>query len=125
MLFLAFAHIKASSKGSFLYFRCVHKPFNGFAGLHSGLANPLGGLIAINQNMLGKIKSIVQFAPRKRLVNIEVEGVTAKTYIVEGYSNSKRWREVNVGDLLDGLIWDDEEAKIIDADSSITVLKRT
>ncbi|RJQ34525.1 hypothetical protein C4556_02190 [Candidatus Parcubacteria bacterium] len=73
--------------------------------------------------MLGKVKSIVIFAPKKRRINIEVNGVIAKTFIVDGYGNSKRWEKVSVGDLLDGLDWAEEESRIIDADSKITVLK--
>jgi hypothetical protein len=73
--------------------------------------------------MLGKIKAIIQFAPSKRCITIEVNGLTAKTYIVDNYANSKRWEKVKVGDSLSGLEWCDEEGKLIDADSKISVLK--
>lgn len=73
--------------------------------------------------MLGKVKTIVQFAPKKRLIRIEVNGDIAKTYIVENYGNSKQWEKVQVNDCLEGLVWADEEGKIIDADSKISVLR--
>ena len=73
--------------------------------------------------MLGKIKTIVQFAPKKRLMRIEVNGRIAKTYVVDNYGNSKRWEKIKIGDRLEDLQWTDEEAGIIDADSEISVLK--
>ena len=73
--------------------------------------------------MLGIVKTIIQFAPNKRRFNIDVEGSLARTFIVESFNNSRRWKEIKVGDILDGLVWDDEDSKIIDADSSIAVLK--
>lgn len=75
--------------------------------------------------MIGKITSIIHFAPKKRRINIEVEGKTAKTFIVDTFNNSKNWEEAEVGDILDGLVWDNKEAKIINADSSITVLGKS
>ncbi len=72
--------------------------------------------------MLGKVKTIVHFAPKKRLMKIEVNGRITKTFIVEGYGNCKRWEKVKIGDCLEGLQWNDEESAIIDADSPITVL---
>jgi len=73
--------------------------------------------------MIGKVKSIIQFAPKKSRVNIDVNGVVGKTFIVDGNVNSKYWKGVKVGDCLSGLDWFDEEGKIIDADSKIVVLK--
>ena len=75
--------------------------------------------------MIGKITSIVHFAPKKRRINIEVEGKAAKTFIVDTFNNSKNWKEVEVGDILDGLAWDNKETKIINADSSILVLRES
>ena len=72
--------------------------------------------------MLGKVKTIVQFAVEKRLINFDVDGVSGKTYVVNGNRNSRRWEKIKVGDSVSGLDWFDEEAKIIDADSKITVL---
>ena len=83
-----------------------------------------GFLLAKNYSpMLGKVKTIVQFAPQKRLINLDVDGVMGKTYIVESNRNSKRWEKVKIGDSLSGLDWFDKEAKIIDADSEIIILK--
>jgi hypothetical protein len=73
--------------------------------------------------MIGIVRTIVQFAPNKRRLNIEVEGSLARTFIVEGFKNSGRWKEIKVGDVLDGLAWDNKDEKIIDADSLISVLK--
>jgi hypothetical protein len=73
--------------------------------------------------MLGKVKSIIHFAPKKRLYSIDVNGVKAKTYVVDGYNNSKKWEKVQVGDRLEGLDWADENSGIIDADSNISTLK--
>ncbi len=73
--------------------------------------------------MLGKVKAIIQFAPKKRCITFEVNGFIAKTYVVENYQNSKKWEKIKVGDKLEGLDWTDEEGKIIDADSSILILK--
>lgn len=72
--------------------------------------------------MLGTIKTIIGFAKNKQLIKIEVSGSIAKTYVVEGNINSKKWRDVKVGDCLNGLEWFDEESKIIDADSPISLL---
>jgi hypothetical protein len=72
--------------------------------------------------MIGKIKTIIEFAPKKRLIKIEVNGVTAKTFVVDGNSNSKKWKELKVDDCLKGLEWFDEHSKIIDADSPIQLL---
>lgn len=73
--------------------------------------------------MLGKVKTIINFSPKKKCLVLDVSGVKAKTYVVDGYVNSKRWEKVQVGDKLEGLEWCDEEGKIIDADSQILVLK--
>lgn len=72
--------------------------------------------------MLGKIKTIIAFAPKKTLLKIDVNGVTAKTFIVEGNNNSKKWKDIKVDDCLVGLEWFDEESKILDADSPIKIL---
>ena len=73
--------------------------------------------------MLGKVKTIVQFTPVKRFISFDMGGLTGKTYVVDGNRNSVKWKNVKVGDSLTGLDWFDEEAKIIDADSQISVLK--
>lgn len=52
--------------------------------------------------MLGKVKSIIHFAPNKRRINIEVEGVVAKTFVVDTFKNSKNWKDIGVGDIIDG-----------------------
>jgi len=67
--------------------------------------------------LIGKIKSIVQFHPKKRLVNIDINGSVAKTYVVSGNINSKYWSRIKVGDMVRNLEWFDENSKIIDADS--------
>ena len=73
--------------------------------------------------MLGQVKTIVQFHPKKKLINISVNGVTGKTYIVDGHRNYKNWERIKVGDRLGNLEWFDEEMKIIDADSNVSILK--
>lgn len=73
--------------------------------------------------MLGKVKAIIQFKQKTRRINIEVNGLMAKTFIDESNANSKRWEKVKYGDYLTGLEWFDEEGKTIDADSQISVLK--
>ena len=73
--------------------------------------------------MLGKVKTIICFNPKKRLINIDVDGLATRTYAVEGNRNYKRWENIKVGDYLTGLEWFDQEARIIDADSQISVLK--
>jgi hypothetical protein len=72
--------------------------------------------------MIGTVKTIIGFAKNKQLIKIDVVGSVAKTYVVEGNSNSKKWRDIKVGDCLNGLLWFDEESKIIDADSPINIL---
>jgi hypothetical protein len=72
---------------------------------------------------IGKVKSIIYFQPKKRRVNMEIRGSIAKTFVVDGHTNSKNWAKVVVGDTVGNLEWFDEEMKIIDADSKVSVLK--
>lgn len=73
--------------------------------------------------MIGTIEGIIYYAPKKRRINIEINGRHCRTHIVKSNKNSKQWSRVEVGDKLDNLEWFDKESGIIDADSKIKILK--
>lgn len=72
--------------------------------------------------MQGTIGAIIQFKAKTKRINIQVEGVSAKTYVDDNNANSVRWEAISVGDKVSGLVWFDKAAKIIDADSLVQVV---
>lgn len=46
-------------------------------------------------------------------------GVVAKVYTVKGFKNEANWSSFKIGDSVAGLVWFDENQKIIDADSPV------
>jgi len=73
--------------------------------------------------MIGKITTIVLFKRGVKMINFDINGIKCRTYVDEKNANSKRWEKVKIGDFIDGLDWFDEKGKIIDADSTVSVLK--
>lgn len=46
-------------------------------------------------------------------------GDSAKTYVVKGFRNCANWSHLKIGDHVDGLEWQNESKKIINADSPV------
>jgi hypothetical protein len=74
--------------------------------------------------MLGKVKSIVQFKKGICVLNLDVNGHKAKTYIDNKNANSGRWKGIVCGDYLMGLEWYDEDGGVIDGDSPVVIVKK-
>lgn len=72
--------------------------------------------------MKGKIKNIVPAGKSKMyLIWLEEIGGFGRTYTGPTYRNYDYWKELKIGDWIEGLVWKDEGRKILDADSHIFV----
>ena len=98
------------------------KPFLGFAGrLAMEPAKPRAGFIGLRLfPMLGKIIRVVEDDNfTTYLIWLKELNICARTYSGKGYRNYNNWRDLKIGDFIDGLEWKDDKRKLLDADSLI------
>lgn len=53
----------------------------------------------------------------------DTESLTGRTYTGETFRNYAFWRELKVGDWVEGIRWKDKKRGIIDADSPVHVIQ--
>lgn len=72
--------------------------------------------------MNGKIIRIAEFGiTAMYLIWLKDSKIYGRTYTGEGYRNFINWKDLKVGDSIDGLQWKDEKKKILDADSPVHI----
>lgn len=72
--------------------------------------------------MIGKIIRIAECGNvTMYLIWLRDLNICGRTYTGESYRNFINWKDLKVGDFIDGLQWKDEKKKILDADSPVHV----
>lgn len=82
----------------------------------------MGFISLYESTMQGKIIRIVECENAiMYLIWLKEMNVSARTYTGEGYRNFINWKDLKIGDHLEGLQWKDEKRKLLDADSPVHI----